>query len=204
MRAVDSFRFHHGGDQRSAEAQLRSMLEDFLLKSASTVSASGYVRLSRQGYSLVLSPDRTAITGYSTVHRERTWEQVKNKVPSRFHRSPTRTSNHAPEAGPPVPVDQFAEVFDAATVHLTGRVQKSYAKLTDMVESSDAELHAALRADAVQLSTGTVTEREDGLFEIEHAARTWLVSPDCRTLIGVKARQQSQPVGPDGPSSALV
>ncbi len=204
MRAVDSFRFHHGGDQRSAEAQLRSMLEDFLLKSASTVSASGYMRLSRQGYNLILSPDRTAVTAYSTVHRERTWEQVKSKVPSRFHRSPTRTSMHAPEAGPPVPVDQFAEVFDAETVHLTGRVQRSYAKLADMVESSDAELHTALRADTAQLSTGTVTQREDGLFEIEHAAWIWLVSPDCRTLIGVKAHPRPQPVKPDEPSTAII
>jgi hypothetical protein len=72
MRAVDSFRFHHGGDQRSAEAQMRNMLEDFSLKSSSTVSASGYVRLSRQGYNLALSPDRTAVTGYFTAHRERT------------------------------------------------------------------------------------------------------------------------------------
>jgi len=138
------------------------------------------------------------------VHRERTWEQVKNKVPSRFHRFPTRTSMHAPEAGPPVPVDQFAEVFDTETVHLTGRVQKSYAKLTGLVESSDAELHTAIRAEATQLSTGTVTQREDGLFEIEHIARIWLVGPDCRTLIGVKAHQRPQRVQPDGPSTAVV
>ncbi|QHG85295.1 hypothetical protein D1O33_24950 (plasmid) [Rhodococcus rhodochrous] len=201
MRAVDSFRFHHGGDQRSAEAQMRNMLEDFLLKSSSTVSASGYVRLSRQGYSLILSPDRTAVTGYFTVHRERTWEQVKNKVPSRFHRAPTHTSVHAPEARPPVPVEQFAEVFDAATVHLTGRVQRSYARLAGMVEASDLELHTAIRADAAQLPTGTLVQRPDGLFEIEHAARIWLISPDCCKLIGVKAHQRPQPVELDGPSA---
>ena len=66
------------------------------LKSSSTASASGYVRLSRQGYNLALSPDRTAVTGYFTAHRERTWEQVKNKcrpastAPPRTHRSMPR------------------------------------------------------------------------------------------------------------------
>lgn len=76
-RAVDSFRFHHGGDRRSAEAQLRAMLEDFLLTSARQLSPTGFVSLSRQGYTLVLCPDHGAITAYSTVHRERSWEQVK-------------------------------------------------------------------------------------------------------------------------------
>ena len=80
---------------------------------------------------------------------------MKNKVPSRFHRAPTHTSVHAPEAGPPVPVEQFAEIFDAKTVHLTSRVQRFYARLAGMVESSDLELHTAIRADAAQLPTGT-------------------------------------------------
>lgn len=31
-RALDSFRFHHGGDVTQAEVQLRLMFEDFLLK----------------------------------------------------------------------------------------------------------------------------------------------------------------------------
>ncbi|WP_349536540.1 hypothetical protein [Rhodococcus rhodochrous] len=87
-------------------------------------------------------------------------------------------------------------MFDAATVHLTGRFQRSYARLADMVESSDLELHTAIRADAAQLPTGTIAQRPDGLFEIEHAARMWLVSPDCRKLIGVKAHQRPQPVEP--------
>ena len=126
---------------------------------------------------------------------------MKNKVPSRFHRAPTHTSVHAPEAGPPVPVEQFAEILDAKTVHLTSRVQRSYARLAGMVESSDLELHTAIRADAAQLPTGTIVQRPDGLFEFERAARIWLISPDCRRLIGVKAHQRPQPVEPDGPSA---
>lgn len=187
-RAVDSFRFHHGGSARSAEVQLRSMLEDFLVKSASSTSANGFVRLSRQGYDLVLSPDRTAITAYSTVHRERTWEQVKSHVPSRFRRHIPRRPSAVPrrEPGEPVPPERFADVFDASEVYLTARVQRSFAKIEGLLEAPDEELHAAVRSCAAQLPAGIVTRRADGLFEVEHAGRIWLVTPDCRTLIGVK------------------
>lgn len=51
-------------------------------------------------------------------------------------------------------MQQFAEVFDATTVRLTGRAQRSYARLAGLVETSDLELHTAIRGDAAQLSTG--------------------------------------------------
>lgn len=189
MRAIDSFRFHHGGDRRSAEVQLRAMLEDFLLKSASAVSASGFVRLSRQGYDLVVSPDHSAVTGYSTVHRERTWEQFKSKVPSRFRRRPGERASPGPppEPGPPVPLARFAEAFDADRLHPTGRVQRSFARLSGMTDDSDEDLLSALIRCAARLVDGTVTQREDGLFEVEEAGLIWLVTEDCRTLVGVKA-----------------
>jgi hypothetical protein len=83
-RAVDSFRFHHGGGITSAETQLRAMLEDFLLKSVQERTTSGYLKLFRKGFALVMSPGLDAVTGYSSLHRERTWEQVKAGVPSRI------------------------------------------------------------------------------------------------------------------------
>ena len=83
-RAVDSFRFHHGGGVPSAETQLRAMLEDFLLKSVQARTESGYLKLFRKGFTLVMSPGLDAITGYSSLHRERTWEQVKAGVASRI------------------------------------------------------------------------------------------------------------------------
>src|SRR4051794_22920708 len=49
QRALDSFRFHHGGSEREAETQLRSMLEDFLLQSARS-TRTGVPILSRDGY----------------------------------------------------------------------------------------------------------------------------------------------------------
>ncbi|MGW4018269.1 hypothetical protein ACWECW_18385 [Rhodococcus ruber] len=203
--AVDSFRFHHGGDRRSAEAQLRAMLEDFLLTSARQLSPTGFVRLSRQGYALVLSPDHGAITAYSTVHRERTWEQIKHGIPSRFprHRPPRPSSESPREAGPAVPLAEFADVFDAAALYLTARVQRSYAKISNLLDASDEDLDAAIRASAAHLPSGTIVQREDGLFEVEHAECIWLVAPDCQALIGVKPAPRPKPVtaGPDLPDT---
>lgn len=185
VRAVDSFRYHHGGDQRAAEVQLRNMLEDFLLKSARRPSSGGYLRLSRDGFDVVLSPGRDTITAYSTIHRERTWDQVKSGVKSRFKNSAGSTAPR-PEAGPPVSMSDFADNFDPAAVHLTVRVRQSYAPICGIARSSHAELEAAIRKPVGEWKSGTVAHLDDGPFELEIAGRYWLVSPDCRVLIAVR------------------
>src|SRR6476646_5665398 len=55
-RALHSFRFHHGGGERDAAVQMRSMLEDFLLTSARRMMPNGFLVLSREGDKLVVSP----------------------------------------------------------------------------------------------------------------------------------------------------
>jgi hypothetical protein len=187
-RALDSFRFHHGGSEGEAEAQLRCILEDFLLKSARSVSKSGYLRLSRDGYDLVISPLRDTITGYSTVHRERTWEQVKAGVKSRIKGRGRRRgpSGVPPEPGPAVQMADFGAAFDPATVHLTGRVRRSYATVAGLASVSDEELDSAIRAACAGFTSAAVVHRDDGCFEVELADRVWLISPDCRSLYGVK------------------
>jgi hypothetical protein len=186
---LDSFRYHHGGAQTEAEIQLRGMLKDFLLRSARRVSQTGYLVLSREGYELTLSPARDTITGYSTIHRERTWEQVKTGVKSRFkgHGKTREATGPAPEAGPPLQLEQFPNAFDPASVHLTGRVRGSYAKLAGLSWASDEELDGHIREAASHIRQGKVARRGDGMFEIAAADRTWLVSADCQSLVGVKS-----------------
>lgn len=84
--AVRQFRFHHGGTDDQAKVQIRSMLADFLVKSGRVVSETNYLVLSRDGYRLHIAPSRDRVTGYTTVHRERTWEQFKRGIPSRIGR----------------------------------------------------------------------------------------------------------------------
>jgi hypothetical protein len=74
----------HGGTEPATEAELRSMLEDFLLDAQTGRRLDGYWLLIREGYRLVLSPDRLSIVGYTTKHAERSWSQVKAGVRSRF------------------------------------------------------------------------------------------------------------------------
>ena len=186
VRATDSFRYHHGGDERAAEFQLRNMLEDFLLKSARKPSSGGYLRLSRNGFDVVLSPDRGTITGYSTIHRERTWEQVKSGVKSRFSsRSRDGSGAPRPELGPPVSAEDFADTFDPTSVHLTVRVRQAYARLHTPTAPGD-DVDTTIRQTLEQWDPQALVRLEEGLFEIQADNNFWLISSDCRVLIGVR------------------
>lgn len=192
-RAIDSFRFHHGGGEREAEVQLRSMLEDFLRNSARKTSNNGFISLSRDGYDLVLSPCGSRVTGYSTVHRERTWEQVKAGVKSRIKSKKGRgESGLPPEPGPAVEFSGFRAAFDPATVHLTARVRRSYERIVGLKSASDEELDAAIRAALTELRSGKVVQREDACFEVDVAERIWLISPDCQSCYGVRDATSSR------------
>ncbi len=195
-RALECFRFHHGGGQREAEVQLRVMLEDFLLKSAHRVSDEGFIFLARDGYVLTLSPKSDAITYYWTVHRERTWAQFKAGVPSRSKRKTRKKRNPkgllreasgpAPAPGQQAALSDFISVFDPDTVHLTVRVRRSFAVIDDLVWAPDEELDAEIRRACAKFDASNVTQLESGNFEVQDHERTWLVSADCRSLIGVK------------------
>lgn len=83
-RAIDRFVFHHGGTKQDAEMQIRVMLIDFMQQAGKVVTEKTYLALSLDGYRLMVSPERNRVTGYSTAHRERTWEQIKMGIPSRI------------------------------------------------------------------------------------------------------------------------
>ena len=103
-KAVASFVAVHGGSNVAAEAELRSMLEDFLRKSYLQRSAEGYWRLIREGYRLVLFPDCEVLVGYATAHVERSWSQVKARVPSRVAKPRIRNRRTRVEIDPNVRV----------------------------------------------------------------------------------------------------
>lgn len=184
-RAVDSFRRHHGGSEREARVQLRSMLEDFLLDSKRRITQTGFTVLSRDGYRIVLDPDRRAVTGYSTAHRERTWAQVAAGVPSRI-RPRLPVDRPAPEAGPPLPIDRVADAVDAASVRVTLRALREYGRLADL-DGDPAATEAALRAELRGLPQGSVLPAREGTAaSIDTGQRVWLVTVDARTVISVQ------------------
>lgn len=195
--AVADFLHSHGGEEREARAQLRSMLEDFLLRSARSLSPKGFISLAHSGYELVLSPDGGALVDYRTLHRERTWAQYRAGVPSRF--SGKRDARHSkaynrpeigdrPASGEAQSIEGIRGHVSARSIHLMWRVRSAYAYLRRVDQSvPDDDLDSALRAEfEAGLESGTWSQREDGRFELSDSESVWLVSEDGLILIGVK------------------
>ena len=205
-RAVDSFRFHHGGGIPEAEAELRTMAEDFLLRSARRISKQGYVTLARDGFEISLSPDRAALVGYSTVHKERTWTQVRAGVPSRFRaqkNSRRRRRKLQNELGgpygtrqPPGPALPDCTAVDPATVYISLRAVFELAALWLPLGPEEGREAAVRALIAPALADGTTEQVRtpaaeghddagDPVFTIRHRGLTWTVSPDGKAVISV-------------------
>jgi len=207
QRAIDSFRYHHGGSEQAASAQLLTMLEDFLLRSARSVTDGGYLRLAAQGYELVLAPDRLAVVSYRTVHRERTWEQVKAGVTSRYGTKRfTDYPAYVEQDRDPVPGGRVRQSIDASTVRLTRRAMQNWSRIIrdrhGCTGMPALEIETDLRA---ALATATVAEERtqpDGaMHEIAHDGLTWLITPDCSIVIGVRPLTLPNPAA-DAPDSS--
>ena len=192
QRAEDSFRFHHGGSAAAARSQLTAMLEDFLLKSARSFR-DGYAHLARAGFHLSLSPDLSTVVGYSTAHRERTWEQVKAGVPSRFPKvrraspSPHRRtpSGEQHPSGPVLDPAAVGAAVDPATIHLTGLIRTNFARFAGLRQASDEELDAVLRSRLGALASGELGAPREFGVEILAGGLRWIISADARMAINV-------------------
>lgn len=101
--AIARFVGVHGGTELAAEAELRSMLEDFLRDAAQGRRPNGYWLLVHKGYRVVLSPDCLTMVNYTSSHAERSWSQVKAGVTSRFATDARRRlrARHALVLSPP-------------------------------------------------------------------------------------------------------
>ncbi|MBM6401375.1 hypothetical protein [Phycicoccus sonneratiae] len=188
LTARESFRFHHGGSDAEAEQQLRMMLEDFILKCARDVHRNGYIGLSRQGYELTIAPSMTVITNYSTVHKERTWEQVKAGVRSRFGHTARASRGPRPEEGPELPAAAVVATLDPVTAFLTSRTLNAFAKLHGLKHVDDASLEAAIReALSIAMVSGSIGNNDgDTVVAVLHGDFTWLLSKDARAVVGVR------------------
>lgn len=84
-----TFMERHGGTFDAAEAQIRSLLEDMLTMGYQAERREGsvwrlkFAHKAGNGYVLTLGQDLSAVIAYTTMHRERTWAQVKAGVQSR-------------------------------------------------------------------------------------------------------------------------
>jgi hypothetical protein len=198
QRARDSFRFHRRGSDAEAEVQLRAMLEDFLLHGARSVRRSGFVILARSCFELFLDPSLGTITGYETVHRERTWEQVKAKVPSRYgNRKANRVKRQGltppPDRGPVLTPVEVLAVLDPAAVYLFGRVLDSYARVRKVKGLDDDGLDRALRFELASGLTGARVGpgTDKHLVHLVAGDLTWLITPDAAAAVGVRRTREA-------------
>lgn len=85
--AVATYAWKHNVDNDEAETQIRYLLEDLAKDGQpSKRKEDGLWRLTNQGFALILDRRLSTVLMYKTLHRERTWAQVKDGVRSRVSR----------------------------------------------------------------------------------------------------------------------
>lgn len=110
QKAIDLFIAHHGGNKHLAISDLQQIAADFL-NGPSEFSMSEdqiYLALRHEMIILTIALDSMAIINYWTAHRERTWSQIKNNVPSRSSKKKRKR-----KSGNPIPRLTEQEKADA-------------------------------------------------------------------------------------------
>ncbi len=180
--AVDSYRYHHGGSIESARRELRDMLVAFAAE-ATARSAGGYIGLVRDGYKLILNAELDVLTGYYTVHRERTWAQLQAGVASRF---PGGGSKGSPGEPLKEPAEHQPLTCDPQTVALKPRHLRAFAVRMNLQHLAQAELEVALRrfiGETLVEQPGAV--RRDDLVEFTHGDVRIIFSADQQKVLTV-------------------
>lgn len=188
QKAVDSFRFQHGGSEEEARVELAIMVEDFSLQSIGKETGGGFLGLSREGFSIVLSPGRDALVSYRTVHRERTWSQVKAGVRSRFR----GTAKPPPRIEPgsalvlETPQELLTVLREKPPVVTTSAYVSAGRALgigKSLSEDEAARVQALFDAD---LAANAPVTHDGRAFSIAGRELSWLVSTDGQAVIGAK------------------
>jgi hypothetical protein len=201
--AIDSYRFHHGGSIDSARDELRDMLTTFA-ETAKLRWARGYLALTQDGYKLVLNADLDVLTGYVTVHRERTWAQCQAGVASRFPGGTEAAKGRLLKE----PAEWRPLQCDPATVDITRRACRDYAFRAGLRDQTDAEVEAALRALIAAFGgDAACAVRTDDTVEVTRGDIRLVLSADqARVVRALWPRQPEQAAdGAEvGPESAAT
>ncbi|MEV7776560.1 AAA family ATPase [Kitasatospora sp. NPDC086791] len=182
--AVRAFVTAHGGSDQEAEAEIRGVIATFLTDGRQAQQADGYRLVDLNGYRFVLSHDGTALTGYRSVHGERSPAQYFAGVPSRYRPSGLAAADHGPAL-------QDAAAVRALTVEeiqVSAETRTAYADLTsDRSDQSDPVFLGRLRkALAADLSGGHIETRTRGNHLVLGSSRTWSLSPDGSSVLFVR------------------
>lgn len=146
----------HGGDEQTAEAEIRNMLRVFLNTARHARQVDGYWLLDLEGYRLVLAPEGNAVTAYRSGHLDRTYFQFAAGVPSRVSRKDKAATRSAvgtrPRPGMPLDNPESIRNNDVSTLFFTARACESFDKLvpesrTLLADDFDAAIRERLSLD---------------------------------------------------------
>lgn len=195
--ARENFIGIHGGTHAAAEAEIRALVEDALHQGKARSIPNGRWQVGIEGYKATISADGAAIVRYATVHRERSYAQVRagvpsrisarNKLPSGYRRD--ERSEIPREAGTPLSVELLRRIDPSALV-LSARAIRELARqglAGDDDPSTRALIAPVLAAD---LADAEITAFEYGHF-VDGATVRWKFSLDGRILVSAARRRPS-------------
>lgn len=204
--ACGSFVARHRGGHRESAVELHAMLPAFVERGEHLRAVDGAWLLELNGFRLVLSADGRTVTGYDTVHAERSFMQLEGGVPSRVGkeaRAARRSALTAPPAdgGPPLDGEKAVRRLDIAELHLSPSACIEYEHADRFRVLPDGAFVQALRdALAADLPNGSVTFSRS-LIILGGGRFQWRLASDGRSLISVRPSGTEVCPGPAGPDS---
>ncbi|MFD7903843.1 AAA family ATPase [Kitasatospora sp. NPDC059747] len=181
--AVRAFVTAHGGSDQEAEAEIRGVIATFLTDGRQAQQTDGYRLVDLHGYRFVLSHDGTALTGYRSVHGERSPAQYLAGVPSRYRVSGPAVADR----GPALQDTAAVRALTVEQIQVSAEARAAYADLaSDRSDQSDAFLGRLRSALAADLSGGHVETQPRGNHLVLGASRTWNLAPDGSSVLFVR------------------
>ncbi|MFE2104986.1 AAA family ATPase [Kitasatospora sp. NPDC059463] len=183
--AVRAFVTAHRGSDQEAEAEIRGVIATFLTDGRQAQQSDGYRLVDLSGYRFVLSHDGTTVTGYRSVHGERSPAQYLAGVPSRYRSSGLA----AAQRGPALQDTATVRALGVEEILVGAETRAAYAGLTsDRADPADPGFLGRLRTTlARDLASGHIETQPRGNHLVLGASQTWNLSPDGSSVLFVRS-----------------
>ncbi|MEW1907454.1 hypothetical protein AB0442_03220 [Kitasatospora sp. NPDC085895] len=181
--AVRAFVAAHSGSDQEAEAEIRGVIATFLTDGRQAQQTDGYRLVDLNGYRFVLSHDGTALTGYRSMHGERSPAQYLAGVPSRYRFSRLAVTDR----GPALQDVAAVRALPVEQIQVSAETRSAFADLTsDRPDQTDVFLDRLRNALAADLSGGHIETQPRGNHLVLGSSRTWNLSPDGSSVLFVR------------------
>ena len=184
-RCQTEFTGHHQVTPEVAIEEIRQFAEYALRQGDYERLDDGGHYLSRDGFTIWLSPDALMVTGYRTLHFERTPSQVRGGVRSRFKgRRNVKGSRPLVAGSRSIRLDEMGATVDPACIAISASAMNSFAK-SHGTRAKDPLVEGWLRQELRQaLGLGTWARAKDsGAYVLRSNDRGRVFTDDGRLLL---------------------